>query len=98
MKTTVNKMYLKLLINNPELQKEFEQFIYKITKDEVLNKHLQLVGELKEFNLPEEQELYDLYMSGVEDVKTKADKKPYEDLIKKTRKNFNKILKVYPDI
>ena len=97
MKKTVNKMYLKLVINNPELQKEFEEFIYKITKDEVLNKHLQLVGELKEFDLPEEQKLYDLYMSGKE-VTTKADKKPYEDLIKKTRKNFNKILKVYPDI
>jgi hypothetical protein len=94
MKTTVNKMYLKLVINNSELQKEFEQFIYKIAKDEVLNKHLQLVGELKEFDLPEEQELYDLYMSGVEDVKTKADKKPYEDLIKKTRKNLQKIYKV----
>jgi len=94
MKTTVNKMYLKLLINNPELQKEFEQFIYKITKDKVLNKHLQLVGELKEFDLPEEQELYNLYMSGVEDVQTKADKKPYKDLIKKTRKNLEKIYKV----
>jgi hypothetical protein len=94
MKTTVNKMYLKLLINNPELQKEFEQFIYKITEDKVLNKHLQLVGELKEFDLPEEQELYNLYMSGVEDVQTKADKKPYEDLIKKTRKNLQKIYKV----
>jgi len=97
MKTTVNKMYLTLTINNPKLQKEFEQFIYKIAKDEVLNKHLQLIGEQKEFNLPEEQKLYDLYMSGKK-VTTKANKKPYEDLMKKTRKNFNKIFKDFNKI
>jgi len=97
MKSIVNKIHLKLVINNPELQKEFESFIYKIAKDNELNKHLELIGEQKEFDLPKEQKLYDLYMSGKE-VTTKADKKPYEDLIKKTRKNFNKILKVYPDI
>lgn len=74
MKSIVNKIHLKLVINNPELQKEFESFIYKIAKDNELNKHLELIGEQKEFDLPEEQKLYDLYMSGV-NVHTKSDLK-----------------------
>ena len=88
MKTIVNKIHLKLVINNPELQKEFESFIYKIAKDKELNKHLQLIGEQKEFNLPEEQELYNLYMSGV-NVYTKSDQKEQELYDLHIKKNYS---------
>jgi len=47
MKTTVNKMIM--MIDGVELQKEFEQFMYKVTKDEVLNKQFRLIGDFKEY-------------------------------------------------